>query len=110
MRGNAYMHGAHIPMEHRFQFTPMCNMPPRVVLDCCGMDIITLAEKHIHTCMHISADGNGTDDITMFERCSCVLGCTYVVGEGGEVKTGIATGQSPTPDHPTHSTRRGMRR
>ena len=64
--------------------TPMCYMPPRMVLGCCVVDIIKLAKKHIHTCMHINADGNGAKDITMFERCSCVLGCASVVGEGAE--------------------------
>ena len=62
----------------------MCYMPPRMVLGCCVVDILNLAKKHIHTCMHIIADGNGTKDITMFERCSCVLGCASVVGEGGD--------------------------
>ena len=64
--------------------TPMCYMPPRMVLGCCVVDIIKLAEKHIHTCMHINADGKSANDITMFERCSCVLGCASVVGEGGD--------------------------
>ena len=48
--------------------------------------------------MHISADGNGTDDITMFEKVLLCVGL-YKCGRRGE---GLKRALAPPPPQPPH--------